>query len=153
MPISHFLILWDFQNKGLSFPYSVGLLMLMNSQKFLFIWKFPTSTVIILHYSLVNSFWKGDDSRLCSATDIFDYNTSIFFARDRRCYRKAKEWFWFCFLPLLKMIFSITVKLTFIKVKYDSLLTLQGSSSWTYYIFGLRFVIGGLFFRFVFSIL
>ena len=105
VPISHFLILWEFQNKGLSFPSSVGLLVLMNSQKFLFIWKFPTSTLIFLHCSLVNSFWKGDGSRLCSATDPFDYNTSIFFAWERRNYRKSKEWFWFCFLPLVKMIF------------------------------------------------
>ena len=59
---------------------------------------------------------------------------------------KPKNDFDFAFYRYWKWFFSITVGLTFIKVKYDSLLTLQGSSSWTYFIFGLRFVIGGLIF-------
>ena len=79
--------------------------MLINSQKRFFVWQFPTSTIIFLHFSWFNSYSKGDDSRLYSATDPFDYIRSIFFASERRCYTKVRELFWFCFLPVLKMIF------------------------------------------------
>ena len=145
MSISRFLVVWDFHNKGLSFFSSVRLLMLTNSQKRFFVWQFQTSTLIFLHFSWFNSYSKGDDSRLYSATDPFDYNTSIFFASERRCHRKVKEWYWFCFLPVLKMIFLYNCQGDFHQSNMWQLVNSTRIFELNLLFFGLRFVIDSLF--------